>query len=224
MILQVEVTKRETIEMNRKRTGLRIVFAMLIMLLAFHVTAAAKVVIEETDYEGNGKVELDFKGKVRYKKVRLTVKNAKGKKVKASITKKGAEELEFVIRRPEQDETYSFTISGIRGKKDKKFGKVTGKIYIPVRIGNVSVETIEYDPDDKEVEFEFSKKVKWQNPYMSVWDSQKNYVLKIAKTEEKMLEASVSSLQKGRLYYYCICGIAKKTDQEYSQISGTFIA
>ena len=210
--------------MTGKLTGLRMAFVLLIMLTAFHVPAGAKAVIEEMDYEGNGKVELDFKGSVRYKKAKLTVKNAKGGKVKAVITKKSPEELEFVIRKPKQGQTYSFTISGIRNKKDKKYGRVKGKIYIPVVNGSVPVETVEYDPKDTEVEFEFSKKVKWQNPCVSVWDGRQHLALGISETENDKIEVKVSSLQKGSLYYYCIRGIAKKTDSAFSQVSGTFIA
>ena len=44
--------------------------------------------IEEVDYEGNGRVDVDFYGKVKYKNVKVTVKDTAGKKYTAKVTAK----------------------------------------------------------------------------------------------------------------------------------------
>ena len=49
------------------------------------VNASSKPVIEEVEYKGNGKVEVDFYGKVQYKNPKVVVKG-NGKSYKARIT------------------------------------------------------------------------------------------------------------------------------------------
>ena len=49
--------------------------------------------IDDVDYSGKGKVQVEFTEKVKYKKAKVTLKDNKGKKYKATAVKKGKEEI-----------------------------------------------------------------------------------------------------------------------------------
>ena len=62
---------------------------VLAAMLALAVPAlAAAPIVKETEYEGSGYVDVDFTGRVSYKNVKVTVKNAAGKSLSAQITDK----------------------------------------------------------------------------------------------------------------------------------------
>ena len=69
---------------------------MIVQLGAMPVLAAPQ--LQKTKYEKNGKVEVDFKGRVQYKNVKVTVKDSAGKAYSAYITDRDDDELEFVVK------------------------------------------------------------------------------------------------------------------------------
>lgn len=93
--------------------------------------AATKVKIAKTKYDGSGKVEVDFKTKVQYKNVKVTVKDSKGKSYSASILDRDNDELEFRIKNYKAGTSYTYTISGIRASGSGSYASVSGKVSIP---------------------------------------------------------------------------------------------
>ena len=79
------------------------------------VNASSKPVIEEVEYKGNGKVEVDFYGKVQYKNPKVVVKG-NGKSYKARITDLDDDDLDFRSSARKPGQKYKFIIKGIKKK------------------------------------------------------------------------------------------------------------
>ena len=143
----------------------RMITAITVMLLLTLLSAAAvhaSAAIRSVEYEGRGKVDVDFSSKVNYKKVKVSVRDAKGKKIPAGIVDRDSDDLEFVLQSYKPGSRYTFTISGIRRRGEKAFGNVKGSIRIPKSKGAVPVRETDYDSEDREVEFAFSSGVEWK--------------------------------------------------------------
>ena len=233
MVMQAVLWKRER-RSGKGASWLRLlaVLRMAVSLLALpawadsDLSAAADraLGIKETDYESKGKVEVNFNQYVRYKNVKIKVKDSAGKKVSASITEKDGDELDFRVRNCRMGETYTFTISGVSKRAEKKYQTLKGKIYIPVVNGNVPVKAIEYDEKDREVDFSFAKAVQWKSVRVEITDGKKKYSVKITDKDMKDLEVRVKKLKKDKVYRFTISGIRKKGDTEFTKISGSFAA
>lgn len=209
----------------RQRKMWKMLPLMLMIIFALGAASApadAAATIKETEYEGNGRVEVNFASRVKYKNLKVIVKNKAGKTQKVRILEKDNDELEFKILNYKQGQTYTFTIKGIRKKGEKKYGSVSGSVQLPTSKGNVPVRTIEYDASDQEVSFEFETKVKWKSPKVIIKRNGKNYVRYIDEKDRNELEVAVKKLQKGVTYQYSISGIGKQSDKGYTTITGSF--
>lgn len=117
----------------RKSKAAVIVCIVVTMIATTAAPAFAKAPArEKTEYEGKGRVEVEFKGNVKYKKPKVTVKDTKGKKYSASIVKRDSDDLTFVIKKYKEGRTYKYTIKGLKKSGTKKYGKVKGTVKIPV--------------------------------------------------------------------------------------------
>ena len=203
---------------------IRIFLAAFFITVICGLTTFAAPAIRGVEYEGKGKVEVNFAGKVQYKKAKVTVTDSKGKKYKAVILGKDNDELEFKVKGYKAGKTYRFTISGIRNRGEKKYGKAKGKVWIPKTSGKVPVKEIEYDKKDREVSFDFQGKVEWKNLTVQILSGNKNYVVRISEYDDDDLEVLVKSLKKGKVYQYRISGIRRKGDTSFTTISGSFTA
>ena len=107
----------------------------LILILTFaapSLPAMAKApVLKKVEYDGNGKVDVDFASKVSYKKASVTVKDSTGKTYLAKILEKDRDDLDFKISGFQTGETYTFTISGVKVRGTTGYGSVTGTVKIP---------------------------------------------------------------------------------------------
>ena len=74
----------------------------------------AKVAIRKVKYDPeDSELDIDFNGKVRYKRVKVTVKDASGKKYTVRITEKGTDDLEVKVSGLKKGKTYTVTVSGV---------------------------------------------------------------------------------------------------------------
>ena len=119
--------------MKRRRSiRISIIFSMFVVfLLAAHMTVTAAVPgIDEISHKGKGRIKVEFHGKVRYKHVKVTVKDNDGKKYKVKSIKKDNDGIRFTIVKYKVGKTYKITISGIKKKGAGKYGKVSGRCTI----------------------------------------------------------------------------------------------
>ena len=197
-------------------------FAVFTSLLTSTVLAAPK--IKELEYEGSGLVDVEFKTDVVCKNLKITVRDADGNTYGTKIKKKESDNLRFKVLSYKSGREYRFTVSGIRAKSEKTYGKIKGTFVIPKRHKGINIKEIKYDPGDGEVDFEFFERVEFKNPKVTVTSGGKNYVTKIKEKQSREIEVLVKKLVKGKTYNDKITGIRKKGTKKYVTIKGTFTA
>ena len=169
--------------MNKKtKTTVRRMFATLmitIWAIVAAVPAFAAPKVKKAEYEGKGRVEVDFNSKVKYKNVKVTVKDNKGATYSTTINEKDNDDLTFTIKNFKTGRTYTYTISGVKKNNESSYGKVTGKVTIPTPTTTPKVKEVDYDKGDREVEFEFTTRVQWKGTKVTITDGSKNYVTRI---------------------------------------------
>lgn len=118
--------------MSKKMKKMIVSFGLIaVMMLSTMITAfAAAPRIEEIEYKGNGRVEIDFYGKVRYKNVKIAVKDTTGKTYKVNKIWKDNDEINFNIKNYKEGRTYKITVKGIKTRNTDKYGSVSGKVNI----------------------------------------------------------------------------------------------
>ncbi len=211
---------------NNKNMVKRTLAALMVMIwmVVAAVPALAAPKIQKAEYEGKGRVEVDFNSKVKYKNVKVTVKDNKGATYSTKINEKDNDDLTFTIKNFKTGRTYTYTISGVKKNNETSYGKVTGKVSIPAATAAPKVKDTDYDREDREVEFEFAGKVQWKNAKVTITDGSKNYVTRILEKDNDSIEVKVSKLTVGKKYTYKISGVAARGSNSYKTISGTFVA
>lgn len=180
--------------------------------------------IEETEYEGSGYVEVDFKRNVQYKNAKVYVKDSSGKSYKASIKKRDSDDLTFYVKSIKAGKKYTYTISGVRAGRSGSYKKVSGKFSVPAK-NKVSIKSIDYDHDDRELEVEFARKVQYKSTKVSVKDSTgKSYSVKILEKDSDSLELRVKGLKLGKRYTVKVSGVRSGGSGSYTSASRTFTA
>ena len=205
-----------------KRMLVTLMIAVWTVVAAVPAFAAPK--IKKAEYEGKGRVEVDFNSKVKYQNVKVTVKDDKGASYSTAINEKDNDDLTFTIKNFKTGRTYTYTISGVRKSGEKSYGNVTGKVTIPETTADPKVKEVDYDKNDREVEFEFTSKVQWKGAKVTITDGSKNYVTRINKKDKDSIEVKVSKLTPGKKYNYKISGVSAKNAGSYKTVSGTFTA
>ena len=113
--------------MNRKLLALAIAAAMLLAGAAFAETPT----IESVEYEGQGYVEVEFREDVRYEAPAVTVTNSLGLNIPAELIETDDDDVLFRVDGFNPDETYAFTISGVRVGPTGAYEAVTGEFTTP---------------------------------------------------------------------------------------------
>ena len=105
---------------------------MLTLLLGSQISAmAASPTVEEVEHKGKGRVEVDFYGNVRYKNLKVSVKDTSGRKYKVTRVRRDDDEVKFTIKNYKAGKTYKITIKGVKSAGTQSFGKATAKLKIP---------------------------------------------------------------------------------------------
>lgn len=116
---------------NKKRLPIIFLTAAIMIIAAAVPASAASPKKESIEYKGKGKVEVEFIGKVYYKKPYVTVKDTSGKKYSASIVDRDSDDLDFRIKNYKEGKTYKFTIKGVKKRGTSKYGSLSGTVKIP---------------------------------------------------------------------------------------------
>lgn len=209
-----------------KKRARKLICTLMVMMfvMATAIPALASPKILEAEYEGSGRVDVEFKSDVKYKDVQVNVKDDKGRTYSVKIRNKDEDDLTFEIKNYKKGRTYQYTITGIKQKNEKDYGKVSGKIAIPAADSSPEVKKVEYDRHDNEVDFDFKTAVQWKSPKVTITRDGKNYVSKILEKDSDGIEVRVKGLKKGAKYNYKITGVRVKGNKNYKTITGTFVA
>lgn len=94
--------------------------------------------MEDVEYLGKGKVEVEFEGDVKYRNPEVTVKDTRGNTYEATIYQKDEDEVKFKVKNYKTNRRYSFTISGVKQRNTTNYGKVSGSFKIPSAKSNIT--------------------------------------------------------------------------------------
>ena len=212
---------------NRKNNFRTVLCMILVMMwvMAAAIPAMAAPRVKEAEYQGYGRVEVDFASDVKFKNVRITLKDNKGAKYSATnIKRKDSDEIFFTIKNYKKGRTYTYTISGVKRFSDKNYGTVKGTVQIPAAAQAPKVKKVDYDRDDLEVEIEFKSYVQFKNPKVTVTTNRKHYAVRIVKKESDSITIKVKKLVIGRKHNFTVSGIRVRGNTGYTKVKGSFIA
>ena len=209
--------------MKRRNMFAAMLMIVWILIGAMPVLAASGAPkVESCKCKAGKKVEVEFAGKVQYKNPAVKVLDASGKKYEVKITDKDDDDIEFKVKGLKAGKKYTYKISGIRKKGNKKYTTVKGSFRVAKKT-EVKVDNVEYDKKDKEVSFDFQGHVKYKKVAVEIKDAEgKAYVKRIKEKDRDEIEVSVKKLKKGKKYQYKITGVAKKGSNSYKTVKGTF--
>jgi hypothetical protein len=193
----------------------------LTMILCLSIPAlAVSPEVRKAEYEGRGYVEVDFKTRVQYKNVSVTVKDPAGNALTAKITDKDDDDITFYVKGLKPGVKYDFTISGVRKGQSGSYGKVSGTFKTPK--SELSVKEAEYDRREGELELEFCGRVQYNNPKVVIKDAAgKTYTCRICELDRDEMEIAVKGLESGK-YTVKITGIRLYGEKTYTSITATF--
>ena len=88
------------------------------------------------------------------------------------------------------------------------------------------VRKVEYDAEEKEVTFEFSRRVKYNNPQVTITspDNKETFTATVIEQDEDDLSVRVDGLVSGNTYNYSITGISPIRGTADETLTGTFKA
>lgn len=202
-------------------------FALLLvaaLLLSAVPAFAASASIRKVEYEGSGKVEVEFKKDVQYKSAKVKVWDEDGKSYTARIREKDEEDLTFKVSSIAAGKEYKFTISGVRAGRSGSYGSVSGYFETPAA-KTVSIRDLDYDREDRELEIEFNCKVQYKSLKVQVRDEDgKSYSVKIREKDNDSVEVRISGLKKGVKYGVKVSGVRSEGADSYTSASKTFRA
>lgn len=110
------------------RISVSLMLAVVMLVSAGTVAMAGAPAIEDIEHKGKGRVEVDFYGKVKYRKCRVTVKDNYGKKYKVKKIRKDSDDVNFTIKNFKAGRNYKITVKGVKIRGTKKYGKVSGTL------------------------------------------------------------------------------------------------
>ncbi len=201
---------------------------MLMMVAVIFVMSAlpafAAPQVKKAKVEQKGVVEVDFRTKVQYRNLKITVKDDQGKAYSTRILERDDDELEFRINNYKEGRTYTYTVSGIKKRGETSYSSVSGKVTIPAKSNALKVKKVKYDREDREAEFELSGKVKWRNAKVTISDGSRNYSVRITDYDNDEIEVYVKGLTRGKTYNYTISGLAKAGTNNFVTLKGSFKA
>ena len=181
--------------------------AMLAMALAVSALAAAPKV-KNVEYEGGKKVEVEFIGRVSWRRPKVTVKDSSGRRLSARIVDRDGDDIDFAVSGLKAGGKYTFTLTGVRAGCSGKYGTVKGRFTVPAK---VAIRKVKYDAEDRELDIDFNGKVRYSDVAVSVKDAAgKEYAARITEKGIDDLEARVTGLQKGKTYEVTVSGVALK--------------
>ena len=193
------------------------------MLSIIPVCASSKLPkIKDIEYEGKKDVEVEFAGRVRYRNVKVTVKECStGKSYKAKIVEKESKNLTFTLKSAKAGK-YQIKISGIRKKGRLKSRTIRANFRIAKK-DEILVEEVEYSAKKKILSFDFQGSLHYENLKVIIKASDgKQYVKKIIKADEDDIYVKVKKLKSGKKYRYKITGVARAGSSNYKTVKGSF--
>jgi len=197
---------------------------LVALLMASIPVFAAQNESIRVEYDGYGRVEVDFRKNVRYNEAKVDVQDSSGASLPAVILDRDEDDLDFVVENLVPGETYSFTITGVSYAKDGNTEPFTGSFRVPGE-GEIVIQKIDYDRDDRELEIEFTGRVEYGELIVTIEDeSGKTYDASIREKDRDSVELRVSGLERGVEYSVTVSGVRLPDSANTVSITEKFTA
>lgn len=202
-----------------KKRSVVLLLTLVLTMFAVPVFAAPNDGIR-VEYDGFGRVEVDFARNVRYTNPQVSVQDATGATLPAIIRDLDEDDLDFIVENLTPGGEYTFTITGLNGETES----VTGSFRVPAE-GEIAIKSYDYDGDDQELEVEFAGKVEYDQPTVSIQDTAGNvYEAEIRERDRDSVEMRVRGLQRGAEYTITISGLRLPDFANTVSVTGSFTA
>jgi methionine-rich copper-binding protein CopC len=194
-----------------------------ILLLGLIPALADAPAIESIEYEGGGRVEIDFEGNVKYKDLKLRVTDEDGTAYKTAVTSRDGDEIDFRVSGIKAGTTYKVVISGVKQRGTSGYGKVSATFSTPEAAAKIpAIEDIEVKSGGR-IEIDFEGRVQYSRLSVKVRDAAgKKYPVRVIEKDNDELDIKVSGLKAGKTYALVIDGIRSKNAGEYVKLKTTF--
>lgn len=203
--------------------------AMLLLAVAL-LTVPALAFSAVTDsqfraeYEGRGRVEIDFRRDAMYQNLSITAADPAGNIQTITILEVDDDDLTFMIENIQPATTYTFTISGVKLPGDADYGSLTGEITTPAA-GETSIQKIDFDDDDGELEIEFAGRVNYNNETVTVTAADGTAQdVRITDRDDDSIEVRVNGLVRGNDYTVTVSGVGEAGSGVFGTVQRTFTA
>ena len=174
-------------------------------------------------YDGYGRVEVDFRKKVRYNEAKVEVQDSSGASLPAVILDRDEDDLDFVVENLVPGETYSFTLTGVSYVKSGE--AVPGDSFRVPAEGEVAIKKIEYERDDRELEIEFAGRVEYEELRVTIEDANgKTYDASLREKDGDSVELRVSGLERGTEYRVTVSGVRLPDSANTVSVTESFVA
>ena len=198
-----------------------------VLLVALFVASVPVFAVQNdsprVEYEGYGRVEVDFRKNVRYDNAMVEVKDSAGAVLSAAIMERDEDDLDFVVENLVPGETYSFTFSGVTYRMSGE--AVPGGSFRVPGEGEVAIKKIDYDRDDRELEIEFVGRVEYEELLVTIEDANgKTYDSTIRERDRDSVELRVSGLERGAEYTVTVSGVRLPDSANTVSITEKFTA
>lgn len=177
-----------------------------------------------TEYEGRGRVEIDFRGDVMYQNLAVTATDAAGAAQTVTILEVDDDDLTFMIENIQPSAVYTFTVSGVKLPGDADYGSLTGQITTPAA-GETSIQKIDFDDDDGELEIEFAGRVDYSNETVTVTAADGTALeVRVTDRDDDSIELRVKGLVRGNDYTVTVSGVGEAGSGVFGTVQRTFTA
>ena len=201
------------------------IFALLLiaLLVASVPVFAAQDDSIRVEYDGYGRVEVDFRKNVRYSDAKVEVKDPSGAVLPALIMDLDEDDLDFVVENLVPGETYSFSFTGVSYRASGE--TVPGGSFRVPGEGEVTIKKIDYDRDDRELEIEFVGRVEYADLIVTIEDANgKAYDANVCEKDRDSVELRVNGLERGTEYTVTVSGVRLPDSANTVSVTESFIA
>lgn len=201
-----------------------VVLAAALVVAVAYPTLAETPAIKKVEYEGYGRVDVEFVRDVEYRNAEVTVSDANGNSYTPILWELDEDDLSFSVENLVEGTEYSFTVSGVRSGYKGEYEAVNGSFVVP-EAGALTVKSFDYDADDGELEIKFHNRVEFKEPAVEIKDASGNsYPVKVRELDRKSIELRVSGLEYGQEYTANISGVFSEGGVGLGSISANFVA
>ena len=124
--------------------------ALVTVLGMTGMVSAASAEIEETEYEGLGKVDVEFFDDMEFKNLKVTVTDPDGNKLDTTIIGKDEDSIDFKVTGLKPSTKYIYKISKVRVLGTSTWKTVKGSFKTPAQ--ELGIKKVTYDREDKELD------------------------------------------------------------------------